>query len=320
MSDIRWRHKDLLDTAELSASEVTYLLDLAERFDEINARPVKKVPTLRGKGIVLFFAEASTRTRVSFEIAGKRLSADTYALSASGSSLTKGESLRDTALTLQAMAPDVIVIRHSSGGAAAFLAERLSCSVVNGGDGRHAHPTQALLDAFTLRRHWKGDMRGKRLLIVGDVAHSRVARSNVLLWRKFGVTVRVFGPRTLLPPGIRDWPVEVHENLDEAAAGVDAVMVLRLQLERQQAGLLPDLSEYAERFCVGMKHLEKAAPDAVVLHPGPINRGVEIASDLADAGRSRIQEQVAAGVAVRMAVLFTLVMRNEPEQSAAVGV
>jgi aspartate carbamoyltransferase catalytic subunit len=320
MSDIRWRYKDLLDTAELSASEITYLLDMAERFDEINARPVKKVPTLRGKGIVLFFAEASTRTRTSFEVAGKRLSADTYALAASGSSITKGESLRDTALTLQAMTPNIIVIRHSASGAAAFLAERLSCSVVNAGDGRHAHPTQALLDAFTLRRHWKGDMRGRRLLIVGDIAHSRVARSNVFLWRKFGVDVRVFGPRTLLPPGIRDWPVEVYDNLDEAVAGVDAVMVLRLQLERQQAGLLPDLSEYARRFCVGARHLEKAAPNAVVLHPGPINRGLEIASDLADSGRSRILDQVAAGVAVRMAVLFTLGIREDPGQIATADV
>jgi aspartate carbamoyltransferase catalytic subunit len=317
MSDIRWRHKDLLDTAELSASEISHLLDMAERFDEINARPVKKVPTLRGKGIVLFFAEPSTRTRTSFEIAGKRLSADTYALAASGSSITKGESLRDTALTLQAMAPNIIVIRHPVSGAAAFLAERLSCSVVNAGDGRHAHPTQALLDAFTLRRHWKGDMRGKRLLIVGDIAHSRVARSNVFLWQKFGVSVRVFGPRTLLPPGIRDWPVEVCDNLDEALAGVDAVMALRLQLERQQSGLLPDLSEYARRFCIDMHHLEKAAPDAVVLHPGPINRGLEIASDLADSGRSRILDQVAAGVAVRMAVLFILGMRDDSTQGEA---
>lgn len=315
MSTLHWRHKDLLDTSDLTPSEILHLLDTAVQFQEISTRPVKKVPTLRGKGVILFFAEASTRTKTSFDVAGKRLSADTFSLAKSGSSLSKGESLKDTALTLQAMAPDILVIRHWSSGAAAFLAERLSCSVVNAGDGWHAHPTQALLDAYTLRRHWqqigRGEMRGKTLLIVGDITHSRVARSNVNLLTQLGVGVRLFAPRTLLPRGVHTWPVEVFTDLDKAVEGVDAVMCLRLQLERQQAGLLPDLSEYAKNFCIGMRHLRMAAPGAPVLHPGPINRGLEIASDLADAPESRILDQVAAGVAVRMAVLFTLGTRDE---------
>lgn len=317
MSTAQWRHKDLLDTKDLSPSEILHLLDTAAQFQEINTRQIKKVPTLRGKGVILFFVEPSTRTKTSFDVAGKRLSADTFSLAKSGSSLVKGESLKDTALTLQAMSPDIIVIRHSASGAAAFLAERLSCSVVNAGDGWHAHPTQALLDAYTLRQHWQKagtpEMRGKSLLIVGDITHSRVARSNIHLLTQLGVQVRIFGPKTLLPKGVHNWPVTVYPDLDSAVEGVDAVMCLRLQLERQQAGLLPDLSEYAQRFCIGLRHLEMAAPGAPVLHPGPINRGLEIASDLADAAQSRILDQVAAGVAVRMAVLFTLGTRNEAE-------
>ena len=311
MTNAYWRHKDLLDTKELSPSEITYILDTAEQFQEINTRPVKKVPTLRGKGIILFFAEPSTRTKTSFDMAGKRLSADTFSLATAGSSLVKGESLKDTALTLQAMAPDIIVIRHSSSGAAQYLAERLDCSVVNAGDGWHAHPTQALLDAYTLRQHWQGAMRGKSLLIVGDITHSRVARSNVHLLTQMGVSVRVFAPRTLIPRGIHTWPVTLCHSLDEAAEGVDAIMCLRLQLERQQAGLLPDLTEYASRFCVTRRHMDMAAPGAPLLHPGPINRGLEIASDIADDVQSRILDQVTAGVAVRMAVLFILGTRQD---------
>jgi aspartate carbamoyltransferase catalytic subunit len=316
MSNATWRHKDLLDTADLSPAEINHLLDTADQFKEVNERPVKKVPTLRGKGVILFFAEASTRTKTSFDMAGKRLSADTFALTKTGSSLVKGESLKDTALTLQAMNPDIIVIRHSSSGAAAFLADRLRCSVVNAGDGWHAHPTQALLDAFTLRSRWGKDMSGKSLLIAGDITHSRVARSNVHLLTRMGVNVRLFAPRTLLPRGVSNWPVTVYDSLDAAVEGVDAVMCLRLQLERQQAGLLPDLSEYARRFCLSRRHMEKAAPGALVLHPGPINRGLEIAADLADSVNSRILDQVAAGVAVRMAVLFTLGMRGETTEQA----
>ncbi|MDL2280099.1 aspartate carbamoyltransferase catalytic subunit [Desulfovibrio sp. OttesenSCG-928-G11] len=311
MSIEQWPHKDLLDTRQLDKAQIMHLLDTAESFQEVNQRPVKKVPTLRGKGVILFFAEPSTRTKTSFDVAGKRLSADTFALAKTGSSLSKGESLKDTALTLQAMAPDIIVIRHSSSGAAAFLAERLNCSVVNAGDGWHAHPTQALLDAYTLRRHWQGELDGKSVLIVGDINHSRVARSNVSLMRELGIELRVFGPRTLLPRGLHNWPVNIYDDLDKAVQGVDAIMCLRLQLERQQAGLLPDLTEYARRFCITARHLNMAAPRVALLHPGPINRGLEIASDIADSANSRILDQVSAGVAVRMAVLFTLGMRNE---------
>lgn len=312
MSTQHWPHKNLLDTKTLSPSEIYYLLDAAAQFEEINTRPVKKVPALRGKSIILFFAEPSTRTKTSFDIAGKRLSADTFSLARAGSSLSKGESLKDTALTLEAMAPDIIVIRHSSSGAAEFLAERLECPIVNAGDGWHAHPTQALLDAYTLRRHWQGEMRGKTVAIIGDITHSRVVRSNMYLLTQLGVHVRLCGPRTLLPRGVHNWPVTVYDSLRDAVKNADAVMCLRLQLERQQAGLLPDLSEYAARFCLEQKHLELAAPEAPVLHPGPINRGLEISSALADAPASRILDQVAAGVAVRMAVLFTLGTRSEP--------
>ncbi len=349
MTDAPWRHKDLLDTEHLTKEEIYTLLATAEQFQEINTRPVKKVPTLRGKGIILFFAEDSTRTKTSFDVAGKRLSADTFSLGKSGSSLNKGESLKDTALTLQAMSPDIIVIRHSSSGAAQFLAERLPCSVINAGDGWHAHPTQALLDAYTLWQHWKKSsktasslsvaereqklaadehlttaskqavplgegldgMRGKSLLIAGDIAHSRVARSNIHLLTKLGVQVRIFAPRTLLPANIETWPVQIYTDFHAALDGVNAVMCLRLQLERQQAGLLPGLSEYASQFCLTRKRLDLADPLAPVLHPGPINRGLEIAADVADSPQSRILDQVSAGVALRMAVLFTLGTRNE---------
>lgn len=307
----RWPHKDLLDVTQLSRQEIFYLLDLAVNFQEINQRPVKKVPTLKGKSIVLFFAEASTRTKTSFDVAGKRLSADTFALAKTGSSLAKGESLKDTALTLQAMNPDVIVIRHSSSGAAQFLAERLHCGVVNGGDGWHAHPTQALLDCYSLRQVWGEEFAGRTLLILGDIAHSRVARSNVHLLTSLGVKVRLCSPRTLLPAGLDTWPVEVCGDLKSAVRGVDAVMCLRLQLERQQAGLLPSLSEYATRFCLTPKIMDLAKPGAKILHPGPMNRGLEISSTLADAPESLVLDQVAAGVATRMAVLYLLATRKD---------
>jgi aspartate carbamoyltransferase catalytic subunit len=309
---MQWRHKDLLDVSQLSLDEARHVLETARYFQEINARPVKKVPTLKGRSVVLFFAEPSTRTRTSFDVAGKRLSADTFALAKSGSSLSKGESLKDTALTLQAMSPDAIVIRHSSSGAAQFLAERLECSVINAGDGRHAHPTQALLDAFTLSQRW-GSLKGRTVLILGDIAHSRVARSNVLLLNLLGARVRLCGPRTLLPPGVDTWEAEVFSDLGKAVRGADAVMCLRLQLERMQAGLLPDLREYARTFGLGERHMALAAPQALVLHPGPINRGVEISSALADSGQSVILDQVAAGVAVRMALLFLYLTRKPAE-------
>jgi aspartate carbamoyltransferase catalytic subunit len=313
---IMWRHKDLLDVDQLTGREVLHLLDLAASFHEINTRPVKKVPTLRGKSVVLFFAEASTRTMISFDVAAKRLSADTHSLSSASSSIQKGETLKDTVLTLQAMNPDVFVLRHSSSGAAAFVAERLRCAVVNGGDGWHAHPTQALLDCYCLRELWSGSFAEKTLLILGDIAHSRVARSNVLLLHSLGVRVRLCAPRTLLPVGVDHWPTEVFADLDKAVRGVDAVMALRLQLERQQSGLLPDLGEYARRYCLGRRHLAEAGPGAKALHPGPVNRGLEIASDLVDAPEALILDQVSAGVAVRMAVLYLLATRGEVRDTA----
>lgn len=309
-----WRHKDLLDVSQLDAADVGHLLDLAASFQEINRRPVKKVPTLKGKTVMLFFAENSTRTRTSFDVAAKRLSADTFSLAKSGSSINKGESLRDTGQTLMAMAPDVIVMRHESSGASEYLASILPCSIVNGGDGWHAHPTQALLDCYTLRQAWNNEFAGKNLLILGDIAHSRVARSNVRLLTRLGVNVRICAPRTLLPAGIESWPVELVPDLDEAVAGMDAIMCLRLQLERQQAGLLPDLSEYARRFCLDGRHLQRAARGARVLHPGPMNRGLEISDSVADSPASSVLDQVAAGVAVRMAVLYLLAMRQAEEK------
>lgn len=308
-----WRHKDLLDIAQLSKQDIYHLLDLATNFQEINERPIKKVPTLKGKSVILFFAEPSTRTKTSFDMAGKRLSADTFSLAKSGSSLSKGESLKDTALTLQAMNPDIIVLRHPSSGAARFLAKHLSCSVVNAGDGWHAHPTQALLDCYSLRQVWNESFKGRTLLILGDVAHSRVARSNIHLLTLLGVKVRICAPRTLLPAGVESWPVEIYSNLKSAIKDVDAIMCLRLQLERQQAGLLPDLSEYSKYYCLTPELMKYAKINAKILHPGPMNRGLEISSVLADAKDSLILNQVSAGVATRMAILYLLATRTDGE-------
>ena len=307
---MQWRHKDLLDISQLSRDEVVHVFETAQYFREINERPVKKVPTLKGKSVILFFAEPSTRTKTSFDVAGKRLSADTFSLSKNMSSLQKGETLKDTALTLQAMAPDAIVLRHSVSGAAKFLAERLNCGVLNAGDGRHAHPTQALLDGFTLWERWD-DFTGKTVLILGDIAHSRVARSNLIMLNMLGAKVRFCAPRTLLPPAVRSWPVEVYTDLNEAVRGVDAIMCLRLQLERQQDGLLPDLREYSRLYCLSPHHLEHASKDVRILHPGPMNRGMEISSVLADSPGSLVLNQVASGVAVRMAMLFLILTRKE---------
>ncbi len=307
----QWTHKDLLDVTQLSTEDVHHILDLAANFQEINQRPVKKVPTLKGKSIILFFSEDSTRTKTSFDVAGKRLSADTFALGKSGSSIKKGESLKDTGLTLQAMNPDVIVIRHSSSGAAQYLGELLPCGIVNGGDGWHAHPTQALLDCFSLRSIWGSDFAGKTLLILGDAAHSRVARSNIHLLTMLGVKVRVCAPRTLLPAGIDTWPVEIFHDLRKAAQDCDAIMCLRLQLERQEAGLLPSLAEYSRRYCLTPEIVNLAKPTAKVLHPGPMNRGLEISALVADAPNSLVLDQVSAGVATRMAILYLLAQRNK---------
>ncbi|MEG2171878.1 MAG: aspartate carbamoyltransferase catalytic subunit [Desulfovibrionaceae bacterium] len=314
----QWRHKDLLDVTQLSRQDLFHLLDLAANFQEINQRPVKKVPTLKGKSVILFFSEDSTRTKTSFDVAGKRLSADTFALSKSGSSIAKGESLKDTGLTLQAMNPDVIVIRHSSSGAAQFLADRLHCGVVNAGDGWHAHPTQALLDCYTLRKAWANEFEGRTLLILGDIAHSRVARSNVNLLTSLGVKVRLCAPRTLLPAGVETWPAEIYTNITAALRGVDAIMCLRLQLERQQTGLLPSLAEYAKRYCLTPAHMELTKPGAKILHPGPMNRGLEISAPLADAPDSLVLNQVSAGVATRMAVLYLLATRADARTDGGV--
>ncbi|QJB55753.1 aspartate carbamoyltransferase catalytic subunit [Pseudodesulfovibrio sp. zrk46] len=309
---MKWLHKDLLDVSQLSKSEVMSIFETAGRFQELQERPVKKVPTLKGRSVILFFAEPSTRTKTSFDVAGKRLSADTFSLAKSSSSLTKGETLKDTALTLQAMAPDAIVIRHWCSGAARFLANRLDCAIINAGDGRHAHPTQALLDSFTLHQEW-GDLAGKTILILGDIAHSRVARSNVILLNKLGAKVRLCAPRTLLPHGVKHWPVKVYSDLNEASKGVDAVMCLRLQLERQKDGLLPDLREYSRTFGLGQRHIDLANPDVKIMHPGPMNRGVEIASDLADCADSLVLDQVSSGVVTRMALLFLYMTRKGEE-------
>ncbi|NLY42211.1 MAG: aspartate carbamoyltransferase catalytic subunit [Desulfovibrionales bacterium] len=307
---MNWRHKDLLHIGQLSAEEILHVFATAARFAEVNERPVKKVPVLKGKSVVLFFAEASTRTKTSFDMAGKRLSADTFSLAKTTSSLQKGESLKDTALTLQAMRPDAIVIRHWQSGAAEFLAQRLHCSVINAGDGWHAHPTQALLDGFTLFQVWDSFV-GKTICIVGDIAHSRVARSDVEMFTALGARVRICAPRTLLPAAVSSWPVEIFSDVETACLGVDAVICLRLQLERQQAGLLPDLREYARIYGLAPRHLRQAADTVKIMHPGPINRGLEISAELADSGASLILDQVTAGVAVRMALLHLFLTRTQ---------
>ena len=293
----------LLGIEGMTKAEVTALLDQSEVFFEVSRRPVRKVPTLRGKGIINLFFEASTRTRTSFELAGKRLSADVVNISASTSSVTKGETLLDTVRTLEAMQPDVIVIRHSASGAAQYVSERVGCSVVNAGDGAHEHPTQALLDAFTIRRH-KGTLEKLVVTICGDVLHSRVARSNALLLALFGCEVRFVGPRTLLPRDLQGYGVKAYDKLEPALEGADVVMVLRIQRERLEGALLPSMREYSRTFGIGPRTLAYAKKDAIVMHPGPMNRGVEIAPEVADGPQSLVLEQVEAGVAVRMAVLY----------------
>ncbi len=296
-----FRH--LLDIESLTRGEILTILGLAQKMWEVSERSVKKVPTLRGKTIVGLFLEASTRTRSSFELAGKRLSADVINISGSGSSTSKGETLLDTVKNLDAMSPDVIVLRHSSSGAPHFIASRVRCAVVNAGDGTHEHPTQALLDCATMMKH-KGSLEGKTVAIVGDVAHSRVARSNIHALTKLGANVRVAGPRTLMPVDIGAMGATVFERVEPAITDADVVMVLRLQSERQEAGLIPNTREYSRYFGVNSRNIELAKPDAIVMHPGPINRGVELEPELADGSRSVILEQVTYGVAVRMAVLY----------------
>ncbi|MEW6129144.1 MAG: aspartate carbamoyltransferase catalytic subunit [Acidobacteriota bacterium] len=310
--------KDLLGIRELTVEEINTILDTTDSFKEVSARSIKKVPTLRGKTVINLFFESSTRTRTSFELAAKRLSADAINISVSTSSVTKGETLIDTARNIQAMNPDVIVIRHSSSGAPHQLSQLVDASIVNAGDGAHEHPSQALLDAYTIRES-KGRINGLQVAIIGDITHSRVARSNAHLLTKLGAHLRIAGPRTLIPPHFEEIiePAEgslrVCNSIDEAITDADVVMMLRIQRERMTDAYFPSLKEYAIRFGLTMERLKLARPDAIVMHPGPINRGIEISSEVADNSNSLILEQVTNGVAVRMAILYLLL------QSGGVG-
>jgi len=302
--------RHMLGIEKLSYSDIVGLLDLAEEFVLLNRQVEKKTSSLRGRTVINMFFEASTRTQASFELAGKRLGADVMNMSVSSSSIRKGETLIDTAVTLNAMHPDLIVMRHHASGSVELLAQKVDCSVVNAGDGQHEHPTQALLDALTIRRR-KGDIGGLTVAICGDILHSRVARSNIILLGALGARVRVIAPSTLLPPDIDRFGVEVFRDMREGLSGVDIVMMLRLQRERMNGSFVPSVQEYFTFFGLDQKKLAYAKPDALVMHPGPMNRGVEIDSSVADGTQSLIREQVEMGVAVRMAVLEAL-SRNLP--------
>jgi aspartate carbamoyltransferase catalytic subunit len=310
-----WTRKDLLTMQELEPAEILTLVDTAASLEEIAKRDIKKVPALRGKTIVNLFYEPSTRTRTSFEIAGKWLSADVINFSVSASSAAKGESFIDTAKNIEAMSPDVVVVRHSSSGAAELLARELRCSIVNAGDGAHEHPTQALLDLLTIREK-KRAFDGLHVAIVGDVSHSRVARSNIHAMRKLGMTVTVAGPPTLIPPFVQELGVKVSYRLEEAMRDADVIMMLRLQHERMTSGLIPSLREYSRYWGVSLDKLRAhARPDVLIMHPGPVNRGVELSPEVADGPYSIILDQVSKGVAVRMGVLLLLAGskgRSEP--------
>ncbi|HET6347337.1 MAG TPA: aspartate carbamoyltransferase catalytic subunit [Myxococcota bacterium] len=298
--------RHLLGTGELSAAQIHAILDTATGFRDISRRVIKKVPSLRGRTVLNVFYEASTRTRVSFELAAKRLSADAINISASGSSAAKGESLLDTAQTLDAMQADAVVLRHGASGAAKFVSERVAARVINAGDGQHEHPTQALLDLLTMRTRF-GKLEGLEVAIVGDISHSRVARSNLLALRTVGANVRVAGPRTLLPRGLTEaYTCTLCDSVDQAIEGAHVVMALRLQRERMLRGLLPTLREYAIEYGVSARRLQRARPEAILMHPGPVNRGVELSPDVVDGPRSVILDQVENGVAVRAAILYLI--------------
>jgi aspartate carbamoyltransferase catalytic subunit len=305
--------KDLIDLDAFTPEQITHILDTAESFKEVSDREIKKVPTLRGKLVVLFFHENSTRTRLSFEVAAKRLSADTIALSSSGSSMAKGESLLDTAKNIEAMNPDALVIRHGASGVPSFLGRRLSFPVLNAGDGAHAHPTQALLDMLTIREV-KGRLDGLKIAIIGDIAHSRVARSNMIGLVKMGAKVAVAGPPSMLAAELAAaYNVEVFTRPEPAIEGADGVMMLRIQLERQSGGLFPGSREYAKVYGLNRERMKLAKSDAIILHPGPVNQGVELDPELYDDERSVILPQVTNGVAVRMALLYLLI--DAPDQA-----
>lgn len=307
------KNKDLLGIKDLTPEEIQLILDTAEPMKGVIGRSIKKVPTLRGKAVINLFYEASTRTRTSFELAGKYMSADTINISTATSSVTKGESLKDTAKTLEVMGADVVIIRHSAAGAPHILAKHIAASVINAGDGAHEHPTQALLDMYTIREK-KGQLQGLKIAIIGDILHSRVVRSNIYGLIKMGAEVRVVGPATLMPPGIEQLGVKSYYKIDEALKDVDVAMVLRLQLERQQKGLFPTIREYARTWGLNKERLLLAKPDVLVMHPGPMNRGVEISPEVADGMASVINEQVTNGVAVRMALLYLLTGGGSPNE------
>jgi aspartate carbamoyltransferase catalytic subunit len=314
--------RHLISAADLSRDDALLVLDTAEEMARVADRPIKKLPTLRGRTVVNLFFEDSTRTRISFEAAAKRLSADVINFSAKGSSVSKGESLKDTALTLEAMGADAVVIRHGSSGAPHRLATSgwINGSVVNAGDGTHEHPTQALLDAFTMRRHLSGigrDLEGRRITIVGDILHSRVARSNVLLLNTLGARVTLVAPPTLLPIGVEQWPCEVSYDLDAVLPTTDALMMLRVQSERMNAAFFPTEREYTRRYGVDGPRMAVLPEHAIVMHPGPMNRGMEITAEVADSPRCTVVEQVANGVSTRMAVLYLLLGGSEPAISTA---
>lgn len=302
-SDYQFQHKHIFGIEQLSVNDITHILNTAQSFREISNRAIKKVPTLRGKTIVNLFFEPSTRTRMSFEIAAKRMSADTFNISASTSSATKGETLVDTAKNIQAMNPDVIIIRHSSSGAPQLLAKHIKASVVNAGDGAHEHPSQALLDMLTVVEH-KGRLDGLKVALIGDIAHSRVAMSDIIGFTRMGATIYVAGPKTFMPADLAGLGVVVCSTVAEAIKNADVVMTLRIQLERQNDSLIPSLREYSRFYGVNDELLKYAKNDAIVMHPGPINRGVELNPDVADGRRSVILDQVTNGVAVRMALLY----------------
>jgi aspartate carbamoyltransferase catalytic subunit len=302
----RFRHKDLLGIGQLSVSDINSILDTADVFREISTRDIKKVPTLRGKSIVNFFYEPSTRTRTSFEMAAKRLSADTLSFSVSDSSMVKGETLIDTARNLQALNPDLLVIRHPSSGAPHLLAKYMEAGIINAGDGMHEHPTQALLDLYTIKKK-KGKIKGLRVVIIGDIAHSRVARSNIIGLRKMGAEVTISGPATMIPVHAESLGVKVVLDPAKALKGKDVIMMLRIQLERQSGILFPSTREYSLFFGLNEDLMKAAKKEVIIMHPGPINRGVEITNEVADGPYSVILDQVTNGVAIRMALLYLLI-------------
>jgi len=300
---MRFKKKDILDITSLDTKEITMILDTARGMKEISERPVKKVPTLRGKTIIFFFQEPSTRTKLSFEIAAKRLSADTVSIAKSSSSIVKGETLIDTAKNLEAMNPDVIVMRHSSSGAAHVISKRVNCSVINAGDGTHAHPSQALLDMMSIREK-KGTLKGLNISIVGDISHSRVARSDIIGFSKMGAHVTICAPPTMIPKGIEAMGCQIAKNMDSCVEGADVIMMLRIQRERQGNILFPNEREYASLYGLNPPRVKLAQKDVIVMHPGPMNRGVEIVSEVANSDCSMILEQVTNGVALRMALFY----------------